>query len=227
MGGVGSKEGEDKGDVLAWCGEQVREERGLGDGQGWDIALTLLQCKSELACMELFALNVLVEKCSSFRSGTSLNFWQSLIYSAVIIISDGLAAVPFVLRLDNKRHCLHLALVVLVYPPHTSSHFLHTFKGEFVVTYFHSVSNEVTLNTLLYWVSRIESKSSHPMVAAFIDYVQTLSIEVKPERVEEFENFRGEGVHGKVDAKEVYVGNQKIALRARCATGEELHCKDP
>ncbi|KAI8553523.1 hypothetical protein RHMOL_Rhmol05G0022900 [Rhododendron molle] len=158
------------------------------------IALTLLQCKSELACMELFALNVLVEKCSSFRSGTSLNFWQSLIYSAVIIISDGLAVVPFVPRLDNKRHCLHLALVVLVYPLHTSSHFLHTFKG-------------------------IESKSSHPMVAALIDYAQTLSIGVKPERVEEFQNFRGEGVLGKIDGKEVYVGNQKIALRAAPSIG--------
>ncbi|KAG5560535.1 hypothetical protein RHGRI_003753 [Rhododendron griersonianum] len=39
-------------------------------------------------------------------------------------------------------------------------------------------------------VSGIENKSSHPMVAALIDYAQTLSIEVKPERVEEFENFQ-------------------------------------
>ncbi|KAG5537499.1 hypothetical protein RHGRI_024811 [Rhododendron griersonianum] len=61
------------------------------------------------------------------------------------------------------------------------------------------------------------------MVAALIDYAQTLSIEVKPERVKEFGNFQGEGVHGKIDGKDVYVGNQKIALRARCATSEELH----
>ncbi|XP_058188754.1 cadmium/zinc-transporting ATPase HMA2-like isoform X2 [Rhododendron vialii] len=178
---------------------------------------------------------------------------------AVFIVSTGLVAVPFVLRLDNKRHWLHLALVVLVsaYPcalilstpvatfcmlskPATSGllikggEYLETLskikilafdktgtitRGEFVVTDFHSVSNEVTLNTLLYWVSGIESKSSHPMVAALIDYAQTLSIEVKPERVEEFENFRGEGVHGKIDGKDVYVGNQKIASRARWATG--------
>ncbi|KAG5527967.1 hypothetical protein RHGRI_028782 [Rhododendron griersonianum] len=185
--------------------------------------------------------------------------------AAVIIVSAGLVAVPFVLRLDNKRHWLHLALVVLVsaYPcalilytpvatfctrskPATSGllikggEYLETLskikilafdktgtitRGEFVVTDFHSVSNEVTLNTLLYWVSGIESKSSHPMVAALIDYAQTLSIEVKPERVEEFENFRGEGVHGKIDGKDVYVGNQKIALRARCATAPSIgHC---
>ncbi|KAE9450553.1 hypothetical protein C3L33_17547, partial [Rhododendron williamsianum] len=68
----------------------------------------------------------------------------------------------------------------------------------------------------------IESKSSHPMVAALIDHAQTLSIEVKPERVEEFENFQGEGVHGKIDGKDVYVGNQKIALRARCATAPSI-----
>ncbi|KAI8561177.1 hypothetical protein RHMOL_Rhmol04G0317600 [Rhododendron molle] len=74
-------------------------------------------------------------------------------------------------------------------------------------------------------VSGIESKSSHPMVAALIDYAQTLSIEVKPERVEEIEDFRGERVHGKIDGKDVYVGNQKIALRARCATAPSIgHC---
>ncbi|KAG5545903.1 hypothetical protein RHGRI_018158 [Rhododendron griersonianum] len=225
------------------------------------IALTLLQRKPELACMEPSASNVLVEKCSSFRSGTFLNFWQSLIYSAVIIILAGLATVPFVLRLDNKRHWLHLVLVVVVsaYPcalilstpvatfcalskAATSGllikggEYLETLskikilafnktgtitRGEFVVTDFHSVSNEVTLNTPLYWVSGIESKSSHPMVAALIDYAQTLSIEVKPERVEEFEKNLGEGVHG----KDVYVGNHKIALRARCATAPSIgHC---
>ncbi|KAG5517575.1 hypothetical protein RHGRI_038093 [Rhododendron griersonianum] len=63
------------------------------------------------------------------------------------------------------------------------------------------------------------------MVAALIDNAQTLSIEVKPERVEEFENFQGEGVHGKIDGKDVYVGNQKIALRAKCVTAPSIgHC---
>ncbi|KAF7152417.1 hypothetical protein RHSIM_Rhsim01G0119800 [Rhododendron simsii] len=177
---------------------------------------------------------------------------------AVIIISAGLAAVPFVLKLDNKRHWLHVALVVLVTacpcalilstPVATfcalsraatsgvlikGGEYLETLskikimafdktgtitRGEFEVTDFHSVSDNVALNSLLYWVSSIESKSSHPMAAALIDYAQTLSIEVKPERVEEFANFPGEGIHGKIDGKDVYVGNQKIALRAECAT---------
>ncbi|XP_058212657.1 putative inactive cadmium/zinc-transporting ATPase HMA3 [Rhododendron vialii] len=185
---------------------------------------------------------------------------------AVIIISAGLAAVPFVLKLDNKRHWLHLALVVLVSacpcalilstPVATfcalskaatsgvlikGGEYLETLskikimafdktgtitRGEFEVTDFHSVSDDVALNTLLYWVSSIESKSSHPMAAALIDYAQKLSIEVKPERVEEFENFPGEGIHGKIDGKDVYVGNQKIALRAGCVTAPSIvgHC---
>ena len=61
------------------------------------------------------------------------------------------------------------------------------------------------------------------MAAALIDYARTLSIEPKPEKVEEFDNFPGEGIHGKIDGKDVYVGNKRIALRAGCATGEEIH----
>ncbi|XP_058199856.1 uncharacterized protein LOC131314926 isoform X2 [Rhododendron vialii] len=63
----------------------------LTRGEHYDIALTLLQRKPELACMEPSVLNVLVEKCSSFRSGTSLNFWQSLIYSGVPVKSEHIA----------------------------------------------------------------------------------------------------------------------------------------
>ncbi|XP_058199898.1 uncharacterized protein LOC131314934 isoform X2 [Rhododendron vialii] len=65
--------------------------RDLTRGEHYDIALTLLQRKPELACMEPSVLNVLVEKCSSFRSGTSLNFWQSLIYSGVPAKSEHIA----------------------------------------------------------------------------------------------------------------------------------------
>ena len=60
------------------------------------------------------------------------------------------------------------------------------------------------------------------MAAAIIEYGRSHSIEPIPEKVEEFENFPGEGIHGKIDGKDVYVGNQKIALRAGCATGEKL-----
>lgn len=95
-------------------------------------------------------------------------------------------------------------------------------RGEFLVTKFQSVSDDVSLNTLLYWVSSIESKSSHPMAAALIDYGRSHSVEPMSEKVEEFENFPGEGIHGKIDGKDVYVGNLKIALRAGCSTVPRL-----
>jgi Cd2+/Zn2+-exporting ATPase len=58
------------------------------------------------------------------------------------------------------------------------------------------------------------------MAAALVDHARSLAIEPKPEHVVKFENFPGEGIHGKVDGNDIYIGNKKIALRAGCATGE-------
>lgn len=91
-------------------------------------------------------------------------------------------------------------------------------RGEFLVTDIRSVSDDISLNTLLYWVSSIESKSSHPMAAALIDHARSLGIEPKPEDVVEFQNFPGEGIHGKVDGNDIYIGNTKMGLRAGCRT---------
>ena len=63
-------------------------------------------------------------------------------------------------------------------------------------------------------VSSVESKSSHPMAAALLDYAKSVSVEPKPESVEDYQNFPGEGIHGKIDGKEVYIGNKRIASRA-------------
>ncbi|KAL6977818.1 cadmium zinc-transporting ATPase [Sarracenia purpurea var. burkii] len=60
------------------------------------------------------------------------------------------------------------------------------------------------------------------MASALIDYARSHSIEPKSQEVDEFENFPGEGIHGKIDGKDVYVGNTKIALRAKCATVPSL-----
>ncbi|KAK7291872.1 hypothetical protein RIF29_07369 [Crotalaria pallida] len=87
-------------------------------------------------------------------------------------------------------------------------------KGEFVVTNFQTLSDDIDLNTLLYWVSSIESKSSHPLAAAIVHHGRSLSIEPKPENVTEFENFAGEGICGKIDERVLYIGNKKIASRA-------------
>lgn len=72
-------------------------------------------------------------------------------------------------------------------------------------------------------VSSIESKSSHPMAAALVDHGRSLSIDPKPENVDDFQNFPGEGVHGRIDGKDIYIGNRKIATRANCATGWIFH----
>ncbi|KAJ9550756.1 hypothetical protein OSB04_014801 [Centaurea solstitialis] len=88
-------------------------------------------------------------------------------------------------------------------------------KGEFSVSNFHPLITDS--NKLLYWVSSIESKSSHPMAAALVDYAQSRSVEPKPDNVEEFKDFPGEGIYGKIDGKDVYIGNQKIAVRASCS----------
>ncbi|CAN1229275.1 Cadmium/zinc-transporting ATPase HMA2 [Linum grandiflorum] len=82
---------------------------------------------------------------------------------AVILISASVAVVPLALRLHDKNHWFHLALVVLV--------------------------------------------SACP-------------IEPRPEDVEEYENIPGEGLHGKIDGRDIYIGNKRIAVRAGSETGE-------
>lgn len=95
-------------------------------------------------------------------------------------------------------------------------------RGEFVVTHFRSLCDDISSNTLLYWVSSIESKSSHPMAAALVDYSRFHSIEPKIENVVEFQNFPGEGICGKIDGKDIYVGNRKISQRAGSGSVPEL-----
>ncbi|KAF2586688.1 hypothetical protein F2Q70_00034265 [Brassica cretica] len=91
-------------------------------------------------------------------------------------------------------------------------------KAEFTVSDFHSLSHNINLQHLLYWVSSIESKSSHPMAEALIDYARSVSVEPKPDMVENFQNFPGEGVYGKIDCQDIYIGNKRIAQRAGCLT---------
>ncbi|KAK7265232.1 hypothetical protein RJT34_32848 [Clitoria ternatea] len=177
---------------------------------------------------------------------------------AVVAISTLVAVIPVALKVHNKKHWLHFALVVLVsacpcalilstpvatfcaYTKAATSgllikggDYLETLakikimafdktgtitKGEFVVTHFQSLSDDIDMNTLLYWVSSVESKSSHPLAAAIVDYGRSLSIEPKPEKVTEFENFPGEGICGKIDERILYIGNKKIAPRAGSGT---------
>ncbi|CAL1358481.1 unnamed protein product [Linum trigynum] len=91
-------------------------------------------------------------------------------------------------------------------------------RGDFVVSDFRSLSGDFSMEKLVYWVSSIESKSGHPMAAALVEYGRLISVEPRPENVEEYENIPGEGIHGKIDGREIYVGNKKIAARAGSTT---------
>ncbi|KAI3955508.1 hypothetical protein MKW98_028453 [Papaver atlanticum] len=95
-------------------------------------------------------------------------------------------------------------------------------RGEFSVTDFQSVSQDVSLDNLIYWVASIESKSSHPMAAALVDYGSSNSIQSQPEKVTEYQNFPGEGIFGEIDGKKIYVGNKKMATRAGCEIFSDL-----
>lgn len=181
---------------------------------------------------------------------------------AVVLISAGLAVVPFAMKLHDKKHWFHLALVVLVSacpcglilstPVATfcalsraatsgllikGGDYLEILakikhiafdktgtvtRGEFTLTDFRSHAADVTLTTLLYWVSSIESKSSHPIATVLVDYGRPQGVEPKPENVEDFQNFPGEGVFGKIDGREIYIGNQKLGQRANCSIDQML-----
>ncbi|CAH2077510.1 unnamed protein product [Thlaspi arvense] len=95
-------------------------------------------------------------------------------------------------------------------------------KAEFSVSDFRSLSRNISLQNLLYWVSSIESKSSHPMASAVIDYARSISVEPKPDIVENFQNFPGEGVYGRIDGQDIYIGNKRIAQRAGCLTVPDI-----
>lgn len=58
------------------------------------------------------------------------------------------------------------------------------------------------------------------MADALVEFARSLEIKPKPERVENFQNFPGEGISGKIEDNEIYIGNWKIASRAGCSTGE-------
>lgn len=59
------------------------------------------------------------------------------------------------------------------------------------------------------------------MAAALVDYGRSHSIEPKPETVEGFQNFPGEGIYGRIDGRDIYIGSSKISVRAHGA-GENL-----
>ncbi|PAN10292.1 hypothetical protein PAHAL_2G084800 [Panicum hallii] len=95
-------------------------------------------------------------------------------------------------------------------------------KGEFSIDGFHVVGDKAEMSQLLYWVSSIESKSSHPMAAALVEYAQSKSVQPNPEKVTEFRIYPGEGIYGEINGRHVYIGNRRIMARSSCQTVSEI-----
>lgn len=71
-------------------------------------------------------------------------------------------------------------------------------------------------------VSSIESKSSHPLAAAIVQYGRSSGVVPKPEDVEVFQNYPGEGIYGRIDGKDFFIGSRKIATKAGSQIGKQL-----
>ncbi|KAG8095284.1 hypothetical protein GUJ93_ZPchr0012g21783 [Zizania palustris] len=95
-------------------------------------------------------------------------------------------------------------------------------RGEFSVEEFQSVGECVQLQQLLYWVSSIESRSSHPMASGLVDYAQSNSVKPKSDNVTEFKIYPGEGIYGEIDGAGIYIGNKRILSRASCETVPDM-----
>lgn len=68
--------------------------------------------------------------------------------------------------------------------------------------------SDVDDKTILQLAGSLESKSTHPIGKAFIDYMEENKI---PQiEVEEFENITGLGIKGKIENQEIILGNSKI-----------------
>lgn len=68
--------------------------------------------------------------------------------------------------------------------------------------------SEMQEDKILQLVASIEQKSIHPIAKAFIDYIEEKNI--KTLNVNEFEEISGLGIKGKIDDKEIILGNEKI-----------------
>ncbi|KAI5084403.1 hypothetical protein GOP47_0000572 [Adiantum capillus-veneris] len=88
-------------------------------------------------------------------------------------------------------------------------------EGCFQIIEVHALNKEADLQDVLFWLSCIESKASHPIASAIVDYArlhgaQSGNAEVV---VDEFRVLPGEGVSGIVNGHKIAVGNERLASR--------------
>ncbi len=81
--------------------------------------------------------------------------------------------------------------------------------------------SQIQEKDLLQFVGSLEAKSTHPISKAFTDYLKENKIELLD--VEDFDNISGYGIKGKIETKEIFLGNAKFLLQKGI---ENNHLKD-
>ncbi|KAI5080632.1 hypothetical protein GOP47_0003815 [Adiantum capillus-veneris] len=91
-------------------------------------------------------------------------------------------------------------------------------EGCFQVVEVQTVNKNADLQQLLHWVSCIESKASHPIASAVVEYAKSQGAEPNGE-VDDFRILVGEGISGFVDGHEIVIGNDRLADRLHWREG--------
>ncbi|MCO5558291.1 hypothetical protein L7F22_011870 [Adiantum nelumboides] len=96
-------------------------------------------------------------------------------------------------------------------------------EGCFQIVQVHTLDKEANLQDVLFWLSCIESKASHPIASAIVDYARLHGTKSGNAGVivDEFSILPGEGVSGIVDGHKVAVGNERLANRLRWVEGTD------
>ncbi|MCO5587261.1 hypothetical protein L7F22_041208 [Adiantum nelumboides] len=92
-------------------------------------------------------------------------------------------------------------------------------EGCFQVVQVETVNKNADLLKLLHWVSCIESKASHPIASAVVEFAKSQGSEPNGQ-VDDFRTLVGEGVSGIVDGHEIVIGNERLADRLHRREGE-------
>lgn len=91
-------------------------------------------------------------------------------------------------------------------------------EGCFQVVEVQAFNESADLQKLLHWVSSIESKASHPIASAVVEYAKSHGAEPNGQ-VDDFKTLVGEGVSGIVDGHEMVIGNDRLADRLHWKEG--------
>ncbi|CAD6226213.1 unnamed protein product [Miscanthus lutarioriparius] len=190
----------------------------------------------------------LVEAAQNSRSKTQrlVDSCAKYYTPVVVVLAASVAFVPLLLRAQDLKPWFQLALVLLVSacpcalvlstPVATFCALLRATRmgvlikggdvleslGEIRVAAFDKTGTITKGEFSIDGVSSIESKSSHPMATALVEYSQSKSIQPRPENVTEFRIYPGEGISRAINGRQIFIGNRRIMARSSCYTAPEM-----